>query len=320
MSGKARLCSALLVCALCLSGCMSSPPEALKRSGAEDQPLISASTADLAPDTRRVVLYFRYGNTACLAPEERDIPVSRNESLEKAVVRALIDGPALSSALSPLFPPGTEALAAVTQDDTLFVTFNEAVLGRYADEPGEASLGGWKEEGALRRRLCLDALTATLTEAGLCARVQVLVYRGSGQATSMRLQAGFLSRTQDESLLPPLTRDESRLLTPHNTARMLLEAWVNRDWAALYDFSDAGRPSEQSAMDAFASAGVLTGFSLSPGAVAPDGQSAVITADLILLFDGRETAAAGYPVRLNRENGLWKADWTGLMAMMNFIP
>ena len=316
MSRKGILFALLLCLMLLLSGCAAAPPDNLIRGGTEGQSLISASTADFAPAAQSVALYFRYGATAYLAPEERQIRVQRNESLEKAIVQALIDGPAASSAaLSPLFPAGTEVLAASIQENTLFITFNDAFLGRYADEPGDGTSGAWRQEGPLRRQLCLDALAATLTEAGLCAQVQVLVYQGANQATSMRLQAGFLNRSQDSALLPPLTRREDCLLTPYQTASLLLSAWIRQDWSALYDLS-AGRPAEQTAMDAFAGSNVLTGFNLSPGSVSYDGQTAVHTVDLLLRGEGQDISITGYPLILSREMGLWKMDYEHLTAMM----
>ncbi len=311
----------LLTCALLLTGCMAAPPDSLIRGGTDGQSLISASTAELAPAERSVTLYFRYGSTAYLAPEQRLIQVQRNETLEKALVQALIDGPsAAASALTPLFPPGTEVLAVTTQGDTLFITLNDAFLGRYADEPGDAAVGEWRTEGPLRRQLCLDSLAAALTETGLCVQTQVLVYRGAGQSTSMRLQKGFLTRTADDALLPPLTRREDCLLTPYRTAFLLLSTWTAQDWAALYDLTaqegGVSRPTEQTAADAFAASRVLTGFTLSPGNVSYDGQTAVFTAELSLRGTGLDETVSGYPLTLIREGGLWKMDYERLLAMM----
>ena len=311
----------LLAFCLLLTGCMSAPPEDLIRKGGDDQRLISASTGELAADTNEIKLYFRYGHTNYLAPEKRAIQVQRNESLEKAIVLALIKGPQVSaSVLSPLFPAGTEVLAAVTQGDTLFITFNDSFLGRYADEPADPNAKDWKTEGPLRRQLCLDALTATLTEAGLCARVQVLVYQGVNQSTSMRLQAGFLTRSQDDSLLPAMRRSEDRLLTPHNTADLIMRAWMAQDWETLYDLTaregTPARPGEQTAFDAFAAGQALTGFDLSCGSVSYDGQTAVITAQLTLRGTGRDQTVAGYPLLLTRESGLWKVNYARLIQMM----
>ena len=310
---QAALCL-MVICALCLSGCTISPPDSLKRTGVESRSLISASTADLAPDERPVALYFRYRDSSYLATEARTVVVQRNESLEKAIVEALITGP-LNTELSPLFPVGTEVVNTSTQDGTLFVTLNEAFLGRYADEPGDASTGVWKTEGPLRRQLCLDAIAATLTEAGLCERVQVLVTRDSGQQISMRLQAGFLNRGADTALLPRLVRNESVLLTPHNTAECILNAWVRQDWDTLSLFS-VHAPGEQSMFEAFEAAEVLVRFDLSAGSVSYDGQSAVVTAALTLRGDTQDTEISGYPLRLIREEGLWKMDYPALLSMM----
>ena len=307
----------LLCCAVALSGCMHSPPDLLLREGDGGQRLISASTSDLAPDSQMITLYFRYGDSAYLAPEQREIQVKRNESLEKAIAAALIQGPDPSNpALSSLFPPGTEVLAAAVQGDTLFITFNEAFLGRYPDEPTDAASG----EGVLRRKLCLQSLAATLTEEGLCAQVQVLVYRSAVQTNSMRLQAGFLDRSNDDTLLPPVTRDEKCLLTPFNTASLILQAWKDQDWTSLYDLTareEDARAGEQSALEAFAAARTLTDFSISPGTVSFDGQSAVLTASLTVQDQGTDEAVQGYPLLLLREAGIWKVDYTRLLNMMN---
>ena len=74
---QAALCL-MVICALCLSGCAISPPDSLKRTGVESRSLISASTADLAPDERPVALYFRYQDSSFLAPEARTVVVQRN--------------------------------------------------------------------------------------------------------------------------------------------------------------------------------------------------------------------------------------------------
>ena len=311
----------LLCCAFMLAGCMNSPPDVLLREGTDGQRLISASTQDLIPDSQKITLYFRYGDSAYLAPEQHEIQFKRNESIEKDIVAALIQGPSASAvSLSGLFPPGTEVVAASAQGDTLFITFNEAFLGRYADEPSDAASG----ESILRRQLCLQSLAATLTEEGLCAQVQVLVYRSTVQGASMRLQAGYLDRSNDETLLPPVTRDESRLLTPYNTARLILQAWQAQDWTSLYDLTakegenaEKTRVGEQSAFDAFSAARPLAEFDLSPGNVSFDGQTAVLTAVLTVRDQGMDQTVRGYPLLLCREAGVWKMDYNRLLNMMN---
>ncbi|MCR4886765.1 MAG: GerMN domain-containing protein [Clostridiales bacterium] len=314
----ARRWALLILCAALLSGCGAPPPqEEEKPQPVEETALISADTGGLPASGFTAVLYFRYGTTAYLAPQTRQVEVGRNEAPEHALVQALLDGPSgAAPILGGLFPPGTEVLSTLSQGDTLFVTFNEAMMGRYADEGQDAAD---RTEGVLRRQMCLDALSATLTEAGLCARVQVLVYRGVDQGKSLRLTAGFLDQSGDEALLPPLTRREDRLLTPHNTAVLILDAWQRQEWAALYDLTarDAARPREQAACDAFADGGTLVSFSVSPGSVSPDGQSAVVSVDLTLLGEAGDREIGGYPLRMRREDGLWKIGYDELEKLMN---
>ena len=322
MKKTRRLALLLLAMAALLCGCSASPPESVIRSNPDGQALVSADTGNLTPDALNAALYFRYGDTGFLAPEQRQISVQRDESPESALVQALLDGPRSGiAALTALFPPGTRLVSAARQGDTLLITFSEEFLGRYGDEPMDISAEPWRTEGPLRRRLCLDSLAATLTEAGLCAQVQVMVYRGQDQTAPMRLQAGFLDRSGDETILPPLTRNEERLLTCHNAADLLLSAWVNRDFAGLYDLTARGsgasaRPVETSALDAFSDAVILTGYELSPGSVSLDGQIAVLCADLRLLTAGVEQTVPGYPLRLIREGSLWKMNYETLVKML----
>lgn len=320
---RTRCLALLMGCLIFLSGCAASPPDSLVRKDTDTAHLVSADTRSLPADSMAATLYFRYGETAYLAAEERILAVKRDESPEKVLVQALLDGPAATaSSLNPLFPPGTQVLAVTSQDDTLFVTFNEALLARYSDEPGDISNEPWKTEGPLRRLLCMESLTATLTEAGLCSKVQVLVHREKVESTSMRLHAGFYTRSGDETLLPVLTRNEDMLLTPHNAASALMTAWMTQDWAALYDLvarnaGDGARPDEQIAYEAFSGANILTSFHLSPGNVSLDGQSAVLSADATLRGQGMDFSLNGYPIHLTRESGLWKISYSRLIGLMN---
>lgn len=316
---KINLIAILVVLTLIFSGCMASPPDSLIRQDAEDTILISANTDQLEVDTFVAPLYFRYENTAYLAPEERLIHVVRNEPPEKALVEALIQGPSVTaSALSPLFPPGTQVLSVTAQGDTLFVTFNEALLSRYSDEPKDLTGGNWKVESPLRRQLCMDSLTATLTEMGLCAKVQVLVYRENTQTTSMRLPKGYFDGTENDELVSFLTRNEDTLLTPHNAAKVLLNAWLTQDWDNLYAITmKENRPGAQEAIQAYSTGRVLTGFILSPGNVSSDGKTAILTAELTFIGQSTDAEPIRYPIRLSRDGGIWRMKYDHLIALMN---
>ena len=152
----------------------------------------------------------------------------------------------------------------------------------------------------------------------MCTRVQVLVYRENVKTTSMRLHAGYFTCTGDDTLLSFLGRSKEHLLTPHNAARMLLDAWVSQDWETLYGLTAAqSRPSGQEAYAAFDAARALIDFSLEAGTVSADGGRAVVTVSMTLQGEGMETRVDGYPLLMIREGALWKMDWARLDTMMN---
>ena len=149
---KKRLTVPLLCLMLLLSGCTAgNAPDV--RAGTPS-PLSLSSPGAGGEVTAR--LYFRYGDTACLAGEERTLTLDRSQTAERVILQALLDGPqAQSASLTPLFPEGTRLLSVASADGTLFVTFSEELLGRYADEAGD----GNSTEKTLRRRLCMACAT-----------------------------------------------------------------------------------------------------------------------------------------------------------------
>lgn len=319
-----RLLSVLLCAAALLSGCAVSPPDTLMRSEHGDTPLISAEAPSRKPEEYLATLYFRYADTPYLACETRMITCGSDETLEKALVRALLEGPgALSPALSPLFPEGVSVLSTTTKDDLLFVMFSEELMSRYPDESGAMSAAYQLGEARLRRKLAMDALTATLTGAGLCTRVQVLLWRQTQASTTLRLPSGYLTADEDDTPLDPFTRDESVILTAHNTAVAALKAWLSQDWQTLYGFLSTvdsqgqARPGDQTAYADFALGALLTSFTLSPGETSEDGKSCVLLADLSLRTrDGQDKSLSAQPIHLRRENGLWKMDYTRIIQLM----
>ena len=102
--------------------------------------------------SQAVTLYFRYLQSAYLGREQREISYPLGGSREKAIVAALIEGPgSLSASLNPLFPPGTQILSVISEGERLFLTFNEALMGRYSDEPLISQEDYRRGEGLLRR-------------------------------------------------------------------------------------------------------------------------------------------------------------------------
>ena len=60
----------------------------------------------------------------------------------------------------------------------------------------------------------------------------------------------------------------------------------------------------------------LIDFTLEPGSVSEDGQTAVMTVNLTCQSQGATLEISAYPLHLLRENGLWKIDYQALKRMM----
>jgi len=297
----------VLVC----TGCRQQPPAGLVEETPQDARVIDAEPDDAASLQLDATLYFRYGDTALLRQESRQITMLPNETREKALVSALLEG-SRDAASAALFPEKTQVLATQAQDGVIYITFNEALYGSYADE------SKLPEEALLRRKLALAALTATLTESGEYRSVQVLVRAEENVGRSMRLTTRFFGDAA-ETVVPPLLRQQEGLPTPAAYARELLNAWQIRDWDALSSFVTARSGSLQKLMtgEELGAAPVLTTFALYDGTVSPDGASAVVCADLYLRgAEDTETQWAAYPLRLINENGAWKIPAAQLKAMM----
>jgi len=254
-----------------------------------------------------------------LRQETRSIAISPNETRERALVQALLDGSQEGG--SALFPEDVELLSIQTQSGVAFVTFNEALYDRYGDESGSLTAAHALPEAQLRRRLAMAALTATLTENGDCYAVQVLVRPQTTVGSSMRLKESYFLEESDAPLAV-LTRNENYLMTPANVAHFLLRAWQQRSFDTLYPLlssldGNLARPVQTTASEIFSSTDALMVYSVTPGSIAPDGQSAVVCVDMTLRrADGSEYSVSAWPLRLQRENGAFKVSMRVLHAMM----
>lgn len=292
--------ASMLLVALFLTACSQQPPEGLVRENPEDAVAIEAEPQASAALRLADTLYFGYGDTGLLRQENRQITMMPNETREKALVRALLEG-SREAGSRALFPEKTEVLSTQAQDGVIYITFNEALYDRYADEDPE------RESAARRRQLALDALAATLTEGGAYRSIQVLVRAEENVGRSMRLTTRFLGR-EPETIVPPLTRQCDSLPTPSAYAAALLTAWQNRSAEDLAAFVSARDGVSRAVLNAdLTAAPALLSFAVYDGTVSPDGAAAVVCADLILRDgDGAETRLDACPLRLVSEGGAWK--------------
>jgi hypothetical protein len=229
-----------------------------------------------------------------------------------------------------LFPDQVRVLNTVPQGDVLFVTFNDALLKPYADEPTDwQSRDDWLREVPLRRRLAMAGLTASITENFSYHSVQVLVQQRSDVSTSLRLENSYFHDVSNKNgLAAPFTREEAFLLTQENTMNTIFSTWQEKDWSRLYLYVAAfnqltgqPRPSMETAFLQWDQAPAITGFDTTGGSVSPDGSRAVMSIDLKLVMgNGQEAKFSAYPVMLFRDRGIWKISYEQLKALMDLMP
>lgn len=262
------------------------------------------------------VLYFRYENSAFLMPETREIEVKHTESLEKALVTALLDGPSPeNTSLKSPFPNGTKVLSVLAEGDRLFVTLSKEFLNSL---PGEDSGNLLSREEALRRRnLAVAALSNTLTETGEFASVQVLVLNQQDSGSSLRLNQRYFLEDSDY-FPPPFHRKEDAIMTPGEALRYILGFWSRQDWAGFARLVVLA-PGEASALGQavdLRQLPLLLSFEVTGGTAGPKGDYAIVLADVQMkLDDGREVHKASFPVRLLKRNQVWALNLASLRKL-----
>lgn len=304
----------LLAAMLLLSGCSTA---SLTLSGSTatsvpgTNPALPEAEAPAALDRRETAtLYFRYMAEPYLAAETRVITHTPSKPYELSLLTELLSGPGTHAAdLTSLFPAGTQVISTVTQGRTLFVTLSQEIMNGY---PDDASVT--QEEKLLRRQLCMQSLVATITENCAIDQVQILVEQTENTTGSLRLQERyFLVDPLSTSLVGPMTRDDSLLLTPDNTIETICSLWRSRDWQRLYQYvaqrdpvTGVERVSYRDFVTAMENLPMLSACSFSGGSVTEAGDQATYTLSATTLQSGRETAHQGKILRLCRESGIWR--------------
>lgn len=322
---KQSICLLLAVTLCLLAGCQSSFSNPLEQAQATLVPGVDASLhSPIAgpndTDTFTAELYFRFQTEPYLALEERELTVGRDASLEKAMVQALLDGPsAASPELKRCFSDQVRVISADSQGSLLYVTLSQELLQPYADERAAG-----QEEIRIRRQLSMQSLAATIIENLNYDAVQVLVQQTGSVSSGMRLPLSYYQQGK-QGTATPLMRDEAWLMSPKNTADILLSLWAQKDWERLYQYftlhdpaTGAARPSQADAYTELDQGKTLAAFDVGDGQVSLTGQRATVACSLSLqLNTGQELSVFPSTIRLYRENGIWKTSYSQWIALMS---
>ena len=287
---------------LLTGGCTSQSVNPLVKNEATDVPglamnLHPASASNNNTDTVSAMLYFRYLDEPMLASESRTLPVRRDESVEFAIVEALVDGPSAGhSDLKRLLPMATQVESVIARNDILFVTLSEDFLSD--DVPAQwMDNADWREEAPLQRRLTVQSIVASITERFSYTGIQILVHKQNEVQTSLRLDKAYFL-TGEVGLSDPIARDESLLLTQQNTAIAILTAWQQHDFERLYNYIiEADKPSFTTMTETLSQKSSLSDYSVSGGSVAIDGQTATLSVMMRTQNKGVSMDTTDYPMQ-----------------------
>ena len=310
-----RMIPVLLLLCLLLCSCQASDPIAPMASTATDLYIPAPDAAEALPREDMATLWFRFGSEPLLAQEQRVLTLSPTAPYELTLLQALAAGPAAASTeLSGLFPPGTKVLSTHRQGRTLFVTLSRQIMNDFPDEPADwAANPAFSAETPLRRQLAMQAIAATVTENCDIDQVVILVEQTSQGSDSLRLrQRYYRTPGMSEDLAAPLMRDESMLLTAHQTLALILDCCAEQNLPRLYPFiarkdpaNGKDRPTYETFCAQMDTLPRLSDWEASAGSVSADGQSAVFNVRLTLL-DGGQVREHRCVIRLHRERDLWR--------------
>lgn len=312
-----KLAVVIILAAAVLAGC------ALQGDGATDAnvPDINPKAEAAGKDTSDVTLYFSYRGENHLAGETRSVDVPVSDTLEAAVVRALIGGPSADrDELTGLFWQGVELIDVDTKADYIFITLSEDFIE--SPPGGQLYLDGITPTE--QKRLAIYSIVNTLTQMGKYSRVQIQVDRadGVGRQRVTLAEAGFSDNTN--AYLEPLGYFSDVILTPQNTLAQALQSFARKDWTRLYTFTASyshdlsPKPSLGDFSDALAAKGnVLERFLITDSMVSYDGQSVVVMLDYtIKRREGDTVSRENIPVVLVREEDIWKLTYTSLVDVL----
>lgn len=302
--------ASLMLVIMTVTGCTTGSSEIPEGNVPDINPNAQAANKD----TSSVTLYFSYKGENLLAGESRTIDVPISESLESAVINALIKGPT-SDELTGLFWQDVELVSVDDNANQVFITLSEEFI---STEPSqEILIDGLSVDE--QRKLAIYSIVNTIIEIGNYSRVQINVVGngGIGQRITEK-EAGF---SEDNALLDPLERDSSMILTPANTLIEALSSFAKKDWKRLYTFTantnldGTLKPELQNFRDELAEKGnVLESFRAIDTTVSNDGQSAVVMLNYSLKTrEGKLIEETNIPIVLVREKGLWKVTYSSLI-------
>ncbi len=309
----------LIVICMAVMIIIASACENNARTPQQNLPDINPKAESANKDTANVALYYCYNGERLLASETRAIEVPVSDSLEAAVIRALIAGPSAERGeLSGLFWEEVKLIRVDSNADIFFVTLSEEFI---TTTPAKTVLN--EPDVQERKKLAIYSIVNTIVEMGKFSRVQIYVDRQGGVGQRITLaEAGW--SVEDTAHLEPLQRNQDIILTPQNTLIEALDSYSKKDWTRLYDFTaymnkdGSVKPDITDFSATLAATGnVLDSFNVTDANVSYSGQSVVVMLNYtISAREGDLIERTSIPVVLVREHEIWKLTYASLVDVL----
>lgn len=313
----------LLITLLCIGQAAYAQEGASAQADPYLTPEIAPNVDRSVMEQRSVTLYFRMQGENMLATETRTVNLPKDKRVEMVLVESLLSGPSPGILeLSGLFNSDVSVVRVWDNENTLMVMLNRAFLSPppNAPEMWENDVM-WRNEVYTRRQLGLASIVNTITDATNYTAVQFVIAENDDDGTGRRLlRSEIYPDVSGSQLLEPVLRSEQFILTHYYTANVILYSWRERSFDRIFRFvaqEIAQRPTDAAFLDEMAySDKPLIRYAVSPGAVSEDGQTAVLEVQYMYMINGEEILVNYYPMRLVRENGIWKITYEDLLRMM----
>lgn len=318
------ICTVLLL--ICLTGCSAlsfSPISQRKDPPSGYIVEVYPNEEDLSgtQSIHQANVYYRISNENLLAPVLMRFELGIGQTIEAAVIQALIEGPGVIHELSGLIPEGTQLVSVKEQHGYLEVTLSKEFLEVSDDIPaGWEKNPQWVEEVARRRLLATYSIINSITDLGRYNAVLILIDvndDGNGQRVE-RSNFGLSSSSGEP--IEPLPRDTALIQTPQSVVTSVITAINNKQSSTLARFVDFGElhTTSQLISDSLLSytfsAGQISGETI----VRQDGMQAVVTVDCEFSKAGELTQTVfDAPLCVVRDEYIWKVDYTSLSALLS---
>ena len=285
---------------------------------AENRIEIDPEEGALNTNTQKLMLYFANEDYSMLVGETAEVETPISSRVEYSILQALIYGPRTTGMeFHAIINPQTQVICVEEEEGALSITLSKEFLDwGFLSEPNLSA-----EQMNRIKQLAVYSIVNSVVEGSACRRVQILVDKEetrSGQRIA-RSEVGMVGT----GLLEPLGRDSACMLSGQNVLDNIFEALSTKNAAVLYSYvaymdeQQERRPLE-SAFSAWLQAqnASVESYSILEQVETPEEQSMVWMVNYTLNFGGdNRKVYRNIPVRLIRENSLWKISYPMLEGL-----